>query len=50
MTKDKTVNGQMLIPLYLGDNTPRKKIQCKDDLEEESGDTDFHVFDIMNQH
>ena len=56
MTKDKTINGQMFMPLFLGDKTPRKKIQCIEDLEEvigitdeSCGDTEFLMFDMMNQ-
>ena len=57
MTKDKTINGQIFMPLYLGDKTPRKKIQCKEDLEEEIGviedescrDTEFLTLDMISQ-
>ena len=45
------------MPLYLGDEAPRKKILCKEDLETEieatedegCGDTEFLMFDMMNQ-
>ena len=57
MTKERTINGQPFMPLYLGDETPRKKILCKEDLETEieatedegCGDTEFLMFDMMNQ-
>ena len=51
------MNGQKFLPLYLGDHSPRKKIMCKEDLEEEiheddlehSGDDQFLMIDMMNQ-
>ena len=57
MTKDKIVNGKKFLPLYLGDHSPRKKIMCKEDLEdvideddlEHSGDNEFLMIDMMNQ-
>lgn len=51
------MNGKKFLPLYLGDHSPRKKIMCKEDLEEDideedlehSGDNQFLMIDMMNQ-